>query len=256
MTNLIMNYESYILNESNMENYLKYKLTDLTEQKKDNKTVNQINKSTINKNVFNNKPTLFIPREQDTLFWCYYIIKNGDINYEMLKNRNKLTEKQIKIEYVTKIRQPDAKKIIKIHKFDTITNLENNLANDINININTFMSLCAVDNINIIFIKKNTYYEFLNNDSNVIYIIREISNGQSEYVKKYGYELASEEEINNIRNSLYKVDSISKPIKALSSYKVSDLLEISNKLAIETINKQTGKNKSKNELYESIIQYF
>lgn len=250
-----MNYESYILNESNMENYLKYKLTnDLTEQKRDNKDVNQINKC--NTNPTNHKPTLFVPREQDTLFWCYYIIKNGDISYEMLKNRNKLTEKQLKIEYITKIRQPDAKKIVKIHKFDTITNLESNLANDNNININTFMTLCAVDNINVIFIKKNTYFEFLNNDSNMVYIIREINNGQSEYVKKYGYELASEEVVNNIRNTLYKVDSINKPIKALSAYKVSDLLEIATKLAIQTCNKETGKNKSKNELYESIIQYF
>jgi len=55
---------------------------------------------------------------------------------------------------------------------------------------------------------------------------------------------------------LYKLDSLNKPIKSLSSYKVSELLNIANKLAIEIINKQTGKNKTKNELYESIIQYF
>ena len=251
-----MNYESYILNESNMENYLKYKLTDLVEQKRDNKADIQLHKCNKNTNTFNNKPTLFVPKEQDTLFWCYYIIKNGDIGYEMLKNRNKLTEKQMKIDCVTKIRQPDAKKIVKIHKFDTITNLESNLANDNNITVNTFMSLCAVDNVNVIFIKKNTYYEFLNNDSNIIYVVREINNSQSEYVKKYGYEIACEEILDNIHNTLYKVDSINKPIKALSAYKVSDLLEIATKLAIQTYNKETGKNKSKNELYESIIQYF
>jgi hypothetical protein len=45
-------------------------------------------------------------------------------------------------------------------------------------------------------------------------------------------------------------------MKAISGYTIADLISISNKLAIEIINKETGKNKTKNDLYESIIQYF
>jgi hypothetical protein len=41
----------------------------------------------------------------------------------------------------------------------------------------------------------------------------------------------------------------------LSYYKVKDLTDICEKLSINIINSQTGKNKTKNELYESIIQY-
>ena len=60
------------------------------------------------------------------------------------------------------------------------------------------------------------------------------------YNKQYGYEIATEELLNEIRSNLYKVDSLDKPIKGLSAYKVSDLLNIANKLAIQIINKENG----------------
>ncbi len=240
------NIESYILNETNMNNYLKYKLNDITEIVE--KTNPKYTKSEIKKH------DSFIPREQDTLFWCYYIIKYSDIQYEMLQNRNFLTTKQLKIDLVSKIREN--KQIVKNYKFDTISNIENNLANDDNINIKTFMTLCAIDNINIVFITKNSYYELLTSDSTPFYIIREIKHNKLKYNKQYSYEISNENLLNEIYDKFYKVESIDKPIKSLSSYKVSDLLNIANKLAIEIIHKETGKKKSKNELYESIIQYF
>jgi hypothetical protein len=248
MTELLHNFEPYILNEANMQNYLKYKLVNLSEHKSKVKNENK----TEHKKII--KPSVFIPREQDSLFWCYYIIKYGDVQYEMMQNRNTVTTKQLKIDLVSKIREN--KPIVKTYKFDTITNLESNLANDNNISIKTIMTLFAIENINIIFISKKTYYELLTNDSDATYIIREIDNSQLKYNKQYGYEIATEELLNDIRTNLYKVDSLDKPIKSLSAYKVSELIEIANKLAIEIVNKQTGKNKTKNELYESIIQYF
>jgi hypothetical protein len=117
------------------------------------------------------------------------------------------------------------------------------------------LSLCAVENINVIYISKKTYYELLMNDSNVIYIVHEIPS-QSKYYNKYGFEMATEESLNTIRSSLYKIENVCKQIKSASSYKVQELIEICTKLAIETINKETGKTKSKNDLYESIIQHF
>jgi RecG-like helicase len=62
--------------------------------------------------------------------------------------------------------------------------------------------------------------------------------------------------IENIRTTLYKVDKIDKPIRSLSYYKVEELVAICCKLAIETCHLNTGKTKSKKDLYEAIIQYF
>jgi hypothetical protein len=250
--------QDYILNEENIQKSLRMKIYT---NKNDNNVKTLKNNNDFKPNDFkpndfktNLKPSsLCIPNQQDALFWCFYIMKNGDVKYEMLPNKNSLIAKQIKIDLVSTIRKN--KDIIKTYKFDTKSNIESNLANDNNINSKTFLSLCAIENINVIYISKKTYYELLMNDTNIIYIIREIPS-QSKYYNKYGFEMATEESLNNIRSSFYKIENVDKPIKASSSYKVQDLIEMCIKLAIETTNKETGKTKSKNDLYESIIQYF
>ena len=142
-----------------------------------------------------------------------------------------------------------------MYKYDTISNLESNLANDNNLSINTFFTLCAIKNINVIFLRKNTYYEMLMNDSDKIYILHEIQS-QSKYNNKYGYEMGTNESISNIRNTFFKLEAIHKPIKAISAYRLDELINICNKLVININNNITSKQKSKKELYESIIQYF
>jgi hypothetical protein len=198
------------------------------------------------------KNKLLIPNEQDSLFWCFFIINNGDIKYETIYNKTPILAKQLKIDLITKIREN--KHIIKAYKFDTITNIENNLANENNMNAKTFLSLCAIENINVIYISKNTYFELLMNDTNIIYCVNEIQS-KSKYYNKYGFEVVDNEYLNNIRGSLYKLVNIGKPIKPIISYKVQELIDISNKLNIEIINTE-NKKKTKKELYESIVQYF
>lgn len=250
-----INYEPYILNDNNMLTYLKYKVINPNKMNTINKanTIEYKMNITAAKNNQPNNSSLFIPKEEDTLFWCYYIIFSGESSYEMMNVKNSLVAKQIKINSIDAIREN--KQTIKMYKFDTMSNIENNLANENFININSVMSLCAINKINIIFIKKNTYYELLMNDTEPIYIIRE-TEYKTKYCKKYGFEIANSVLLEEIRTRLYKVDTLNRPIKALSSYKVQDLIDICNKLAINIKNANNGKNKSKNELYESLIQYF
>jgi hypothetical protein len=240
-----IDYNPYILNDNNMITYLKYKLININSKTSDN-FEHKIKKELV-------KESIFIPKEQDSLFWCYYIISSGESSYELINVRNSLVAKQIKINYVNKIRMN--KQVVKTYKFDTITNIESNLAIDNNINIKSVMSLCAIDKINIIFISRKTYYELLMNDTEPIYIIREMDY-QSKYNKKYGFEIANPNLLEEIRTTLYKLETLDKPVKALSSYKLQDLIDICNKLAIEIKRIDSGKNKTKNELYESLIQYF
>jgi hypothetical protein len=47
-----------------------------------------------------------------------------------------------------------------------------------------------------------------------------------------------------------------KPIKSISSYKLVELQDICQKLGLDIVDKESLKKKNKNELYESIIQYF
>jgi hypothetical protein len=245
---IINDLHDFMFNEENIKSYLSIR-NEYNTEKKNKLTEN--NKQPIVKPV-EKKQTMYFPNQQDSLYWCYYIISNGEAKYEMLQNKNFLLAKQMKIELVDKIRKN--KDIVKMYKFDTLTAIESNLANDNNINSKTFCSLCAIDNINIIYISKNTYFELLMNDTESVYIIKEVST-QSKYTFKYGFEVTTKEASNCIKNTLYKVENINKPIKAESAYKVQDLIDICSKLGIE-LNNNNGKKKTKKEMYELIIQYF
>lgn len=231
------NLQDYMLDESNIRKSLEMKM--------------QTNKDTFkSKNEDKNikpKSSIFVPREKDTLFWCFYIMKHGDTKYEMLEHKNILTEKKIKIEYVEKIRKE--KQTVKTYKFATLTHIENNLANDNYLDIKTFLTLCAIENLNILFVKNKTYYELLMNDSNQLHIVYLLQN------EKYGYEINTTN-AEQIKSTLYKLDNIDKPIKSMTGYKISELVEICEKLAIDIMNKETNKAKCKKDLYEAIIQYF
>jgi hypothetical protein len=241
--NFVKHVQDYMFNNTNIYKSLEYKLQEQFNNKKIKQEVDKL--ENVNKNIF-------IPSDSDSLFWCLYIIKNGLSNYTQLTNRNFIVEKQFKIEYVERLRKE--KQLIKQYKFDTLTNIENSLANENRIDINTFLTLCVVGCLNIFFIKKNTYFELNMNDSNKIYIIKYISEKD-----KYGFEETNKDNLNVFREKFYKVDNISKPIKSLSSYKTQELLEICNKLGIETTissENNVTKNKNKKDLYESIIKYF
>lgn len=212
----------------------------------DNKKTNCIQVNTDN--------NIIIPNENDSLFWCLYIIKNGFMNYSQLTNINIVLEKQLKIEYVERLRKE--KQLIKQFKFDSIVNVENKLVNENSIDNKTFLTLCVLGNLNIFLIINKTYYELKMNDSNKFYVIQFFNDK-----KRYGFEEVTKEVLDNYKTLYYKLDNIDKPIKSLSSYSVQELMDICKKLGIETIdtNKSTDKKektKSKKELYESIIKYF
>jgi len=249
--NLIHSLKIFSLDEMFIEKFLQIQHKEIKKSIDKNEVDKKnIDKKNNNDQITKTKPreTFFIPKEKDKLFWCFFIMKNDFIQYEMIENKNYVLEKKIKIEYVEKIRKD--KQLIKTYKFTSLTNMENNLVNEEKINIGTFLSLCVFENINILYVKNKTYYELLMNDSKEIFIIREL-----EY-KKFSMEKNTVDHVDNIKKILFQLNSIEKPIKAISSYKLQELIDICCKLGIQTINKLTNKSKNKNELYEEIIQSF
>lgn len=236
--------QDYMLDEANIKKALEMKFGSTNNKPLNGKDSNKVN---YQKEEASKKPSLFVPREKDTLFWCFYLMKYGDVKYEMLEHKNILTEKNLKIEYVEKIR--NEKQTVKTYKFATLTHIENNLANENQLDVKTFLTLCAVENLNVLFVKNKTYYELLMNDSNELHTIHLLQN------YKYGHEI-NPTGAEQIKTTLYKLDNIDKPIKSMSGYKLSELVEICEKLAIDIVNKDTNKSKNKKELYEAIIQYF
>jgi hypothetical protein len=236
--NVLFDLQDFMLTSKTIVNSLSNRL--LTEPKK------KVKQPPIPKEIPITRPSIFIPKQTDTLFVCFYKIINKDVFDN--ENITFSEEKKLKIDYVDKLRKN--KPLIKKYKFAAITHIENQLVNENKIDINTFLSLCVIENVNILYVRNKTFYELLMNDneSSNVHIIHFLDK-----LSKYGYEGFSDDKITHYRTTLYKVDNINKPLKAISFYKVQDLIDICNKLAIDT-KTDTNKSKKKNDLYELIIQ--
>ena len=182
------------------------------------------------------KQHVFTPHQKDTLFWCFYKI----IHDELPDNINIAMEKTLKIQYVEKMRKH--KELIKKHKFASISHIENQLANENIIDITAFFVLSLIHKLNVVYVKNKTYFELIENEDSElpIYIIYFLEQS------KYGYSTTKDKTTYNL---FYKIDNLNKPIKAISSYKVSELIEICNKLSISI-----DELKNKKHYYEAIIK--
>ena len=64
--------------------------------------------------------------------------------------------------------------------------------------------------------------------------------------EKYCYEMnASKEVLDNYRNTLFKWESLEKPLKAMTSYKVDELMDLCKKLGLEEKMNTAGKKTKK-----------
>jgi hypothetical protein len=249
--------QDYILNKKNIDRFSLLR-SDKKNDLNNNNNNNKKNVTPVKTEQLTNQTTkinditktFFYPREKDSLFWCFYIMKHELFNYQMLNmnNRNIVFEKTKKIEYVEKIRKE--KHMIKNYKFASISNIENNLVNEMKLETFAFLTLCVIENMNVFVIQRNTYYELKMNDGNDVFVIKK-NDGD-----KYGVEMIQkiDESYEKYRNQYYQIENMNKPFKAITYYKVNELVDICSKLCIETTDKKTGKQKSKKELYESIIQ--
>jgi hypothetical protein len=192
---------------------------------------------------------LFFPREKDQLFWCFYIMKYGMEHYRDLGKINIVIEKKIKIEYIEKLR---GKKVeLKQNKMAPLTHVENSLLNEFKIDLKTFLALCICDGLPVTYVHKKMYYELDLDDGEA----SGITTGETKTANilarfdeplKYGCKVGKEIQV----SSLYKIDNLNKPIKAISAYKMEELLDMCHKLGINMgIKKQIKK-----DLYEQIVQ--
>ena len=204
------------------------------------------------------KEDFFSPRQKDGLFWCFYVIKNGETSYELLNNE-KITlikEKKIKIDYIDVLRNEKAIFKKQSIKFPSMTHIENDLVNEQVIDIRTFLSLCHLEKLNILYVSKKTYFEMNENEGEPVHLIKRVD--EPSKMTKYLYQGTDPLLLEKVRTTLYKIENIEKPVKAISAYKVTDLIDFSIKLSLETSyhDEKTAKikNKSKQALYEAIVQ--
>ena len=203
------------------------------------------------------KIEFYKPKQKDSLFWCFFILKYGFSKYEMeVGNQHFQIEKQEKFKYIDQIRKTCNKDLLKMHKIKPLTLLEDDLANQERISVKTFCALCIIENINIILIDKRKIYEVLTTDDPKINIIHRNS---ITYEHQIEVDILPET-INMYKETYYNVPNFDVSLKSMASYKVDELLELCKKLDINTtndaINDNSKKKQSKKDIYELLVQKF
>ena len=281
---LLTDLQSHMFSIKNLTQFTKYNTDNINniknrDKKQKSHLFSRFNRNNNNITKINNpvkKMEIFEPKEKDTLFWCFYVLTDGFGKYDMLGNQQFVEEKQLKFKYIDLIRSK--KDILKMHKIRPITELEDDLANKPQIGMKTFIALCILKNVNVMVVHKHKYYESINNNSSdsstdsssgdsssssgdsrsssgdssssIVHIIT-----RTDEPLKYSLDLNSTtEKIDNYKNNYYKMSSFDGGLKAISSYKLDELIELCKKLGIEIVHET--KKKTKKEIYEMIVSHF
>jgi hypothetical protein len=262
----IQKNETFIKPKSCLKNIEQSKNSD---EENINKKVD--NKNFDNKNIENNtkpalknnikekkyeKQNMYKPRQKDSLFWCFYILKYGFSNYEMeINNQYFVVEKNEKFKYIELLRKN--KDILKLHKIKPLTQLEDDLANKDKISPKTFFALCALENINVLLVDKRKVYELLCVDIDSLNPINIIHRNSEKH--EHLIELDTTKEIiDKYRETYYKLTSFDSTLKSMSSYKLEELMDLCKKLNIniEQKNKDNESSKkkiTKKDVYELLV---
>ncbi len=186
----------------------------------------------------------FLPKQKDTLFWCLYIFKYGIDNYHNISNygTTELSEKEKCLKFIDKNNN-----LIKTSNF-RITNINiKEIKSELmtvqtSTSYNVLIAFIFFYKFNIYLLHNNNlmYIKFTNDTNNINHIIIRDKN------KFRIYKInASLEDINKLSKNKYCFNHFDKPIKGMSTYKVSELNDIANIFNINT-------NVKKQELYDSI----
>jgi len=236
----ISSLQDFVLNERNIETILKH----ISNQPK-------ITKKSVIKTQSKIKPVsidFLLPKFSDTLFWCYYIIKNGLAAYEIVHGDGYKDSLEQKIDLVYKVREN--KDLLKKHKWKKNA-IEDELVNHKAISLTAFMCICAIEKFNIVYIDNRKIYTLIDSIDNLTLNLNIIEKTQNGFALFLG---DNEQKYKKYRDSIDKywhIESINKPLRGISSYKVKELQEICKKLGLDILNDKKTK-KPKKILYQMI----
>ena len=264
-SSIVNELQDYMFTSKNLIRFTKHiiKISDIKQNAcknakyKEIKELNLDNKYSKTKgkpSEINNK---YVPKQKDSLFWCFYILKYGYSNYEMeINNQYFVIEKQEKFKYIDTIRRN--KEILKLHKIKPYTEIEDDLANKDKISVKTFFALCILEKINVLLVDKRKIYEYISIDideKHPVHIIHRNSQTYEHYI-----ELNTTNAIlDKYRETFLKMTSFETTLKSIGSYKVDDLLDLCKKLNIDIEmenNSNCKKKKTKKDIYEMLVMNY
>jgi len=236
------------------------------------------NDSTLNDNHIQDQPDsitevstkikhdIFYPNRKNSAFWCVYLGEYGMSQYMLDEHKYanvEVNERQKMLDYFR-----DSTNSIKLKQGNN--KVSNVLIQEINADIavsnqrdprslfHLLIAMCVFYKKTIYLVRKNKYLVFsfckyeneiddLNIDSTLLIHMKND--------REYGISQdITIDVLHNIIKNKYRLESYDKPLKGISSYKVSDLEDISRRLDVELCDEQ-GIALKKTELYNKILSY-
>lgn len=245
-----------IINNSNTINNEKLINTD------EQQTETEVETELISEEVIRQKEELYHPKQQDTLFWCLYIMKYGYNDYLQIDHNYGVKELEEK-QHISKFMKENVMKIKNTNYKLTNVAIQEILSELMTSQKDTSL-LCLIVmivyyNINVLIINDTTkcMLEFwcnkdripdINNSSEqddaLTYVLYKTENGKY----KLQYENIGSFQINDLKEKYVVLESYNKYIKAISNYKVEELEDYAKKFGVFD---ETKKYK-KAELYELV----
>lgn len=195
---------------------------------------------------------LISPKQNDTLFWCIFIIHFGYDEYLEVDRNYGVKELDVKKQigdFISKNPHKMKTTNTKITKAAVQEILSELLTSQKDTSMQCLMALIVFCNINLIMINstKLLMLEFVSNKDEEIptYVI--YKDAYNKYSLKN--QQLSKEEIEDIRSKTICLENYLKPIKSISNYKVEELEDLAKKLGIFEKNKKY----KKSDLYQEIV---
>jgi hypothetical protein len=235
MIELLKSLQEHVMSEDNILKFSKNIDNNSDYRLKKRKTTNNVD-------LQHHKKNFFIPYQEDKLFWIYYYIKYGYIEYNYVGSTSYTVENECKLNLIEKIK--NNKSLFKDYKLKKIGDCINDLLCNKDINLKIFILICIVEKISIVYIMNNIYYKIIFDDSeevNIIYFINNI----------YGSETVKRCNIEHYIQNRYEVENFEKPILSKSSYKLDDLINLCKVLDIKEVIDNDVKMK-KDDIYNII----
>ena len=199
------------------------------EKKRENQSGTKINMQKQNVSQKLSASSIYIPQEKDVFFWIFYVLEYDVLQYDCLQQRYK-RQQEMKNAYISEIQSDDTLKTRwKSYKLKK-TNILSSIGNDSTLSLDCFIALCVMKNKNIRLLKNNMYMEiFENSESNEVYHITCKDN----HIELDTISHSKDEKNDTLKlNTYIKVDSFSKPLKSVSSYKIAQLKEWCERIGI------------------------
>lgn len=190
------------------------------------------------------KDDIFIPAQEDKLFWCLFIHKFGKNEYNQILTKYKNHEINEKIKIVDYINKNlcimKTKKINKTNTQEIMGKLMSSSVTD----LQCVHGICAYYKLNVIVVNtcKTCYidydYSCDDNDEDNILVIFKSSSLMS--TTKFDYSLKmnmKKSDVKKITDTYIKFEQYDKPFNGISSYKLSELLTIQEKMGVSSLKK-------------------